>query len=210
MAVDVNAVAKRVIELLLAAGRASRYTAVVGDNARYAVTQEILDAILEADANVCRAICETPGHPYAAAFVTPTGNLASGTIIPAYVGCPIDVTVDGEFSRLAESRAEILEILANPTLYPDVEAWHFIENSILYHTGTDGIVKHPAFTKTSACQAHESYQSADVAGAISLLPKDGGDDSFFDHWLKIYVGMEAQIRNRQLVISESEQYEKAA
>lgn len=210
MAVDVNAVAKRVIELLLAAGRASRYTAVAGDNARYAVTQEILDAILEADANVCRAICETPGHSFASTFLTDTDALESGEEVPGFAGGIVDVKVDGTSARLASSRGEILEVAANSALYPDIGGWYFVENSILFHTGTGGVVRHAAFSMTDACQAHESYRSAVVAGAVMLLAKDGGDPAFYQHYVGIFAQQERAIRGGQMVVPEATAYEQLA
>ncbi|MBV9210666.1 MAG: hypothetical protein JOZ52_08560 [Acidobacteria bacterium] len=212
-AVDLTRCQKRVIELLVAAGRAARYTAAVGDNSRYAVTQEITDAIIEADLIICRDIIETAGHPYAAQFMGVTGNLANGDLIPAFMGVVADVYVDDELSSLASSRDEILEIRANAALYPNVGAWHFIENSILYHTGTNGVVRRPVLARdNAACQAHEAYEEADVVGAISLLAKDGAmsGDSFYQYHNGLFLGCRQMIRQKVLIVPEQTRYEKAA
>ena len=210
--VSISRVRKRVIELLLAAGRGARYTDAVGDQKRYAVLQELTDAIVEADMHVCMAILETPGHPYRAGFMTPSGNLANGDFIPAHVGghgkVEIDPTGGGTFRGgiLAESLDELLEVLHHPTLFPNCTRYYFVEDGCIHHTGSAAKVWYPAFTKNdAACQAHELYTAAVIAGAIALLRKDGGDPGFFNDYAQAALAAEALIRGGAKALPDVEQ-----
>ena len=213
MAVSLAKVRARVISLLQA-NRLDPYSGTVGTgsstNSRYQVDQEINDAILEADAVVCLTIIETSGHPFAAQFLTSSGNLAHGTVIPAHIGTIAKVTVDGTPSRQTKSLTELLEVKANAALYPSATKYHFIESNYIYNTGTNAVVVYPAYVKTSACQAHEVYEAAVVCLAIALLAKDGSLTpelySEYGGYADRYLGM---IRGRQETLPELEQVEKA-
>ncbi len=186
--VSISRVRKRVIELLLAAGRGARYADAVADQKRYTVLQEITDAIVESDMQRCAVIISTVGHPYRASFMTPTANLASGDyILPAGVGqhgkVMIDPTGAGTFKagKLANSHDELLEVLHHPSLFPNSKRWYWIEDNCIEHTGSAAQVWYPAFTKTdAACQAHELYTAGVLAGTMPLLRKWGGDSAFYD------------------------------
>lgn len=212
--VDIATVRKRVISLLMA-NRLGPYSGAVGTgsstNSRYQSTQEITDAALEADAMVVETIIGTAGHPYASQFMTVSANIVSGGLIPAHTGVQGIVRVDGVVARLAGSEAEIAEIIANPALYPNASKWYVINGSNIVHTGTNATVTYPVFNpSTTACQSPSVYESAVVAGAISLLAKDGAVTpelygamgQFFQTCLRMIAGM-------QTVLPPVEQAEKA-
>jgi hypothetical protein len=190
---SVSRIRKRVIELLLAAGRGNRYADAVGDQKRYTVLQEITDAVVESDMQRCAVIISTVGHPYRAAFMTPTANLASGDFItPAGIAqhgkVEIDPTGGGTFKagRLAKSHDHLLEVIHHPALFPNSKRWYWIEDSCIEHSGSAAKVWYPSFTKTdAACQAHELYTPGVMCGAIALLRKDGGDPTFYDDYAEM-------------------------
>lgn len=213
MTVSLAKVRTRVISLLQA-NRLDPYSGTVGTgsgaNSRYQVDQEINDTILEADSVVCLAIIETSGHPYAAQFLTSSGNLTHGTVIPAHIGEIAKVTVDATPSRQTKSLTELLEVKANAALYPSATKYHFLEGGYAYNTGTNVVVVYPAFTKTAACQAHEVYEAAVVCLTIALLAKDGSLTpelySTYSEYADRYLGM---IKEKQETIPELEQVERA-
>lgn len=199
---DIATVRKRVISLLMA-NRLSPYGGVVGTgsstNSRYQSTQEITDAALEADSLIVETIIGTAGHPYASQFMVESPDIATGGLIPAHTGVQGIVRVDGVVARLAGSQAEISEILANPTLYPNASKWYVINGNNIVHTGAVAKVTYPVFTPgTTVCQSPNVYESAVVAGAISLLAKDGSVTpelygamgQFFQRCLQMIAGMQ--------------------
>lgn len=210
---DISRIRKRVIELLLASPRASRYGGTVGDNARYSVTQEVTDAALETDAEVCQDIISTPGHPYRSGFMAVSSNLSNGDFVPAHVGAhgevDIDVSGGGTFrpSQLGKGRDEIQAILEFPSLYAS-KRFHWIEDSRIYHAGSAARVWTPSFTKTSACQAHEAYEGVVAFGTVERLEKDGGDPSFFQKYGRLYLLGRQFIRQKELVIPAQAELEK--
>lgn len=171
---------RRVISVLQA-NRLNPYGGVVGtgssQNSRYQVTQEITDAILEADAVICQARISTPGDPYRNTWVSFTPDLAHAALIPAHIGSVggVDVKVSSTYTpaRFTSSKAEILAMRAHPTLYPDAKNWAFIEDSQLFHNGDFARVWRSSFSKSAACQSPEQDQTAVIAGALGGLAKDG-------------------------------------
>ena len=209
--VSISRVRKRVIALLLAHPRGGFYTDAVGGKGSYASLQEITDAVVDADMNVCLAILDTPGHPYASGFQVASSNLASGDTLPAFVGAHgrvvIDPTGTGTFKRavLAKSADEMAEVVNNPTLYPNCKLFYFIEAGTVEHSGSAARVYYPSFSKTdAACQAHELYTSAVLAGAIALLMKDGGDPQFFGEYAHVAAEALARIRAGEKTLPDIE------
>jgi hypothetical protein len=203
---------KRVISLLLADPRSGRYTDTVGDQKRYVDKQEITDAIIESDMQRCAVVIATVGHPYRAAFMTPTGNLATGDFItPAGIGqhgkVEIDPTGGGTFKagKLAKSLDHLLEVLHHPTLFPNSKRWYWIEDNAIQHTGSAAKIWYPAFTKNdSACQAHELYTPGVMAGAIALLRKPGGDPTFYDDYERMTLLADQMIAAKETALPDVE------
>jgi hypothetical protein len=218
--VSVSRVRNRVVELLLASGRGARYTGAVSatdGNGRFEVTQEMTDAIIEADMAVCLACIETVGHPYRVGFLVASSSLANEDLLPSHVGADgvvkIDETGTGTFKDgiLAESKDDLLEALRNPTLYPDSKRYYWLEDSQVVHGGASARVYYPSFTKNdAACQAHEAYTSAVIAGALAGLKKDAVGDDFIAYYARQFEMMLRDIKGRLLVIPETQQFEKAA
>jgi hypothetical protein len=209
---SLSRIQQRVIELLLAAGRGARYTSTVGDSGLYAVTQEVTDAIIEADMRFCEAVISTPGHPYRPSFMVASSNLASSESIPPHVGAHgkvlIDPTGAGAFKRgiLADSMDEVAEVLHHPTLYPNCKLYYFIEDSVIEHTGSAARVYYPSFTKNdAACQSHELYTEGVACAAIAILEKKGGDTQFYRDYRDMAAVAEMKARGRAEVIPEIEQ-----
>lgn len=204
---DITRIKKRLIAILRAGPRNAAYSATVGTTtgtARYPSDQELTDAILEADARVVAAIIETIGHPYRNQFFTTSGNLSSGELIPAHVGKDAIIKVDGDPVRLASSLNQMLEIIANPTLYTTGKL-AYIEDTYIFHNGTLATVAYPNFTMTTVCQSPESYESAVLCGSVGILAKDGASSDYYSYYSNLYVAQETAIRGQELVIPEIEQ-----
>lgn len=178
--VDIVLVRKRVLEKLLASPLAARYTDAIGTNAEYPMLAEITDTIIDIDALLILAHINVEGDPVRAEFmaeqVAKHGDYLN-------IDGDIDVDPDGNGSfkpaRYASSRAEIMEIIANPTLYPDAKRWVFVEDSRIFTPAKVVKVWHSNFVKGDVCQAPEFDTLAEIAGTISALEKDGGNTSFF-------------------------------
>lgn len=200
---------KRVNNILLASPRTNPWSAsVVGLNgqpatARYPTDEEIEQACLEGDARTCVAIIETEGHPQAPTFYT-TSTVASGAAIPGHLGVTALVTIDDSPARYAANMDQMLEVVANPTMYPVATRWAYIFGNILLHNGTEAVVTYPAFTMTSACQAPDGYESVDVCNAVSLLAKDGAASDYYSYYSQLALQQEAAIRRRELIIPQIE------
>lgn len=172
---------------------------------RYPTDSEIQQACLEGDARVCVAICETEGHPYAPQFYT-TSTVTSGSAITAHLGVTALVVVDGSPARYAKSMDQMLEVIANPTMYPVAAKWCYISGDILFHNGVDpdATVTYPTFVMTAACQAPDGYESADVCVSVSLLAKDGASSDYYSYYSRLYLQQEAAIRGQQLAVPSIE------
>lgn len=142
------------------------------------------------------------------------------TIYNAQYGIAIDLTgagsgnstivlqyVDGE---QAQSKDEILEVNTYPQVFgslPGYVVGHwFVEGNILYTTSPFAKVTYTDYTLTSSPQAPESYLWAVVAGAVSHLLKDGGDDQMCSMYGSIYSGMMQSILAGNKAIPEISQY----
>lgn len=158
------------------------------DNQRW--TQgEVDDAILNADAEVIRAICDNPTHGARRTFLT-SSNVAHGGQIPAHLG-PIDSVIftitGGAYAgtRVGDfQRKGIEEDNRNPLSLTLIPPRYFIEGDILYHNAT-GLVSAGAsavtvavyyctYSRTAACQAPDEMYHAVKAGAMSTLVNKEG------------------------------------
>lgn len=177
---------------------------------------EFKDAGLEADAVIVRDIIETEGHPYRTQFLAASSVLSSGDMIPAHVGSIGKVEIDDgstgyKGGTLAASRSDVLEVVLNPSLYPDSKRWYWIEDTEIVHTGSGAKVWYPSFTPSaSVCQAPDAYTEAVIAGTISLLYKDGSAVDFFQHYSQLFNMQREAIRNKELVIPTAQQFQRMA
>ena len=83
---------KRQVIATLQASQTAWGLTVDYSNAQYSSDTEILSAILQADGDICTAICNTPQHPYQTTFVNTSSALASGASLPARNGMILKVT----------------------------------------------------------------------------------------------------------------------
>ena len=204
---------KRVVSILFA-NRLSPYAGTAsGSNSRYQVTQEITDAILEADAVICQARMNTPGDPYRASWQAYSADLANGALIPPGIGSvgglQVKVGLVYTDARFTGSRAELLAMRAHPALYLNAANWGFIEDGVLYHNGDFGRVWMPEFTKSTTCQAPETDELGVIATALGGLPKDGAvtpeiysAGASYSQW---YIA--TQIKGERMALPEVEQIE---
>lgn len=203
---DITRIRKRVIELLVAGARASRYQDILGTNADYAALQEISDVILAIDFDICGDIVDDPDSPSGTAFMFPTASLTSGDFIPASEGARGNVELyDGSAWKaglLAASEDEIAEMLASPSLYANAGLWYFPKLRQIFHNASAARIYLPTLTKTAACQAHERYENAEVFGSVSALEKDGADQSFFKKYENLYMTERARLKGTRGVITD--------
>lgn len=204
--VQVNTVVKRGLELLTASPRAARYTVAIGENADYAVLQEITDVALNMDFTLCGDIISQAESGAGTPFMFPSANLASGDFIPDHQGArgPVDL-FNGSVWRdglLAESEDQLAEVIAHPNVYPDPDLWFFIKHRRLLHTATAGRVYLPTLSRTSACQAHERYENCEVWGLVMALEKDGGDAEFSRKYERLHETERVRLFSSGLVIAQ--------
>ena len=135
---DITLIRAQVLEKLLAAPRAARYTDAIGENSDYPILNEITDNILIIDADICNLIIATPGHPFRSKFMVASGNLLHGDFVPVHTGAhgDVQVSVGGifDFSKTAKSRDEVLHMRSFPNLYGQ-SRHHYIEDSVVSHNG---------------------------------------------------------------------------
>lgn len=174
-------------------------------------TQEEIDAaILNADGDIIRAICDNPMHGARRAFLT-SSNVLHGGQIPAHLG-PIDSVIftvtgglyagtrDAEFNRIA-----IEEDNRNPSGLTSIPPRYYVEGDILYHNGAGLIaggasavtvaVYYCIYARTSACQAPDEFFDVEKVGAMSkLVNKEGVYADAQSVWGGMYAAMLADIR----------------
>ena len=213
---NIVTVRKRVISALQS-NRTAPYSGAVGTgsstNSRYQSTTEITDAILEVDSLIVQARLSNPGDPYRSQFMSASASIPNNTMIPAHVGAQgnLDIDTGSGFvaARTAKSRAEMAEVLANPTLYPSAAGWGIIEDSQVLYDGDNAQVWIPSFVKTTVCQAPETDELAEVMGTIGMLPKDGSVTpelySTGASYLAAYIQM---LQGKNVTLPETEQLEK--
>ncbi|SRR6266404_1667407 len=183
-------------------------------NSRYQDVNEFNVAILEVDAMIVNARISNPGDEFRPTFITATGNLANGDFIPGHIGANGSLDIDSgsgfKPARYTKSRAELIAIRAHPALYPDAKEWGFIEDGQVYHNGNAGRIWRSTFTKTSACQAPDVDELAEVMGTLGSIPKDGATQpeiystgaSYFAAYLQF-------LRGEQVVLPVVESVERS-
>lgn len=185
---DLTRIQKRVVQLLNARPSDINYaTTPSGRNSAYAGSQELADAILEADAMVVMdGYLSVPNHPQRQQFLVVSGNLANGAQVPLCVGVisRVDVTNDSgsNWTPAIESTKDdvlmgrSLNAATIPYIASDaMRGFYAIADDSIYHTDQLARIYLPQFTKTAVCQAHEGHEAAIIAGAMMLLKKDNSN-----------------------------------
>lgn len=156
-----------------------------GSVGRFGSDQEITDAVLQTDMQVCQAIIETPNHPARAAFMVGlSANIANGGLLPTAAlgaGGVVTVSTDGSAytpAQRGKSKDEILEVIeVGVFVYgatsDDYAGYYFIEDNRLYHTSVIAKITYCVLAISTVPQAPDMYEEAIIQGALSSLYKDG-------------------------------------
>ncbi len=168
MAVSLSRVTTDVV-LALNAGSPGSYTSVVVDP-RW-TTQQVVDAVLTADALVCAAIFRNANNSRAALFFITQTGLASGATIGNSAGPIASVqfvvtggTAPGTREGVEWDANEIQNEITNPLGLTLIDPHYRLDSKVIYHNAATiaansggGSVSvncvFPGFTRTTACQA---------------------------------------------------------
>jgi hypothetical protein len=171
-------------------------TGVLNDSERRAV-QEIYDALVSADGDVVRLICQTPGHGHRRDFfttqtnVTHTGQLTSpGAGSPGRIG-PVESVIfsiaggsaPGPRPAVEFDKLEIYYENLNPMGLISIDPHYSVEGETVYHNGaalaaiTGGVVSvnvtFCAYARGNAnppvLQSPDEYTNPVVAKALAML-----------------------------------------
>jgi hypothetical protein len=144
-------------------------------------------AIRDADAQVCLAICETPGHGYRSLFLTDT-TLTHGAMIPDHIGPIESVRIQpytgAQFMAGRPKDADDIDSYRNDTLGLYDTVAHNITGSSLagYYSVIGNEIRFTGFaakallanfTRTTDCQSPEVYADAVLSLAVMNLVKEG-------------------------------------
>lgn len=166
---------------------------------------EITDIVLEADELLCLDIRETVEHPYAATFFTLSAALVHGDAIPASDGVIHAVrwsTTSGGTYILSEegNKDDIISAVADFTIYgaaaTDIYGYHYIERGVLYTTNPFTKVTQTQFTRTSACQAPQSYTNGILSTAVSIAYRDSMDIPVVEYYRRKSDEFRSMIRQK--------------
>lgn len=289
--------AKSEVISLLQASRAAYATTTDGTKRQFSSNDEINNAILYADSEVCNDIINTIGHPFQNGFVATSSALSNGATIPSHTGMILKVlclngqatvtltgvdhtndiyTVSGGHGLAQGQKVQVASTVSLPTglsaatdywvIYVSTttfklasnpfyaaqstavaifengsgtitvapqyvegnqavtadevkEIWSygniykhdnttnnnllnfwFIEGNILYISCLYGKVVYTTYTLGSSPQAPEEYLPTVVAGAVSMLLKDGGDEGLAGYYRQIYDRGREMIRAGQRAV----------
>lgn len=207
--VDITRAQRRVIGIINAAPGATDFPSTASaKQGRYPSTTEIQYAIFEADNALCRDVILT-GHPWRIAFEAVTDPLTNNSALPAHLGGQgmIEVSDDDSVAEdavwlpavVCASKDETTEVIANPTLYgltaDGAKGFAWIEDDRVFTTSPFCRVRYPDFTpNNSTCQSNAALEDGVVAGAVSLLFKDGSDGGLFDRYKAYFADVRAELR----------------
>jgi hypothetical protein len=216
--IDFDTAKKHVVSILQASrtayGASTTGNAPDGSKRQFPSSTEIADTILEADGEICKEIVTSPGHPYSAAFeITPTA-IQNGADIPARNGIITKVQISEDNvsysdGKKANSYADIQEMREYPARFGGSSAtlgWWITVGRKFFTTSLWGKAYQTDYTKTTTPQAPEVYLWAVVAGTISKLLKDGGDDQMAAYYAGMYAQMKGEIKAGVTEIPPLNQY----
>lgn len=145
---------------------------------------EIIEAVLEADAEECREILANPQNPRRAAFSETVTVLAKGAQIPSRTGAigKVEVQHTDTTWRTAVP-APLFKILRwnqDATIFPPstsvVDGYFDASTGNLEYTGVSARVSTVNFIKGTAPQSPDESQSNVVMRALRILTTKEGDD----------------------------------
>lgn len=135
---------------------------------------------LDADAENCRLICATEGHPLQKGFIGDSTALADGAVIAASGGGEVyqvvNVKVDGTDAR-RKPVSYFKRLASDPLSRTTIGKYYDIEGgNVLRHNGTSAVCKLVRFLMSIAPQAPDSLRNATVSCLLSMAtPKMGVD-----------------------------------
>jgi len=202
-------VQKRVIGILNAAPASLLFPDTVsGKQGRYPSTAEIQYAIFEADNALCRDTIMT-GHPWRNSFMTVTDALTNNSQIDPHLGgqgiieiSDVDSDDDEDWfpAITPKSKDEVSKAIRySDTVYgtqdSDVSGFGWIEDSRIFTTSPFARVRYPDFIpNNTTCQSNSALEDAVVAGAVSLLFKDGSTPDLLERYKSYFADCRAELR----------------
>lgn len=205
-------------DCVLGLNAGSGYSATVTDP-RW-TTQQVVDAVLNADGMVIAACIEDANNAYASGYYTTLSGLANGATISATLGPIVSVqfTLTGGLAPsvrpgiLWDAGEIIHEIyyasnLTNPLNY---EPRHQLQGRVIYHNGAAIAAVESAtvsvsvvtinYTRSSACQAPDNFAWLVFAGAMAqLVNVEGEATGAATFWADIfYKGLEMIQNNKNM------------
>lgn len=194
MAISFTKVGSLVVAQLNAAGT---YTTTPTDPRFY--TQQIKDAINDADAFVVALILGTAGHPALGSFLPTSSVVAHLGTIPAHIGPIVAVTVDGKGAQ-EWPKTEIEAERSNALSLTKYDKHFWIDSgSLLYHNGTSASVFYRTFVQSVAdpptLQSPEEYAEAVACRALAFLfSVEGENTPVAQHYNQMWRDFEALIK----------------
>jgi len=145
---------------------------------------EIIEAVLEADAEECREILADPQNPRRAAFTEVVTVMAKGDQLPSRTGAIGKVEIQhGDTTWRTAQIAPLYKILrwnGDTTTFSTstnvTDGFYDISTGNLEYTGTSARVSTVSFVKGLVPQAPDESQSNVVARALRILFLKEGDD----------------------------------
>lgn len=161
---------------------ASSLSTVINDHRH--PKSEIVEAILEADGEVCRAIINSENHPRRNLFASKQQVLTYGDDLPTCTDGYGSVEVLGNDNvwRMGSSRSvtHIERVRANPSLFggnAGSQKYFNTSNGNAYFTGQGIRFDVYNYVRGSECQSPDEYLTAVVFLALGALMGKEGDDT---------------------------------
>lgn len=183
---DLTRCQKRLAQILVANPDDGSYAVATTDQQKYA-PQDLTDALLQADIEICRIIQETVGHGFRAQYGSMVGPIAYGATIQAHPGklgsVEIQITAGSAWHPgiLAEDLGVVRKVKLNPDgMYGSAtenEGLYYISEDLkIYYIGTDARLFVPTdLVIAAALQSPAVYEPTVLRSAVRLVIKDPVD-----------------------------------
>lgn len=178
----------------------STYTTATNDPRFY--TNQIRDAIANADAAVCLLILGDPDNPYRGEFSSTSSSVAHGGVIPSHISPVISVVISSKGAQLwpkSEIEFERDNSLALTTIKPH----YFIdEDKVLFHNGVSNATVHyytftQSVTDPPVLQCPDGLADAVACRALAFLfSVEGENTQVAEHYEAMWKDFVAAILGR--------------
>lgn len=140
-------------------------------------TNQIRDAVLNADGAVCEAILVNTSNGQRVGFIASI-TVNHGALLPEHLGS-IDAVLIGGKAAVPWDASEIENERLNRLALTSINPHYAVSESILYHNGaTVATVQYGNYTRTLVCQAPDEYSHLIMCGALAeLFSVEGENDS---------------------------------